>query len=48
MIPFWHFGQRKRPFTRQENLRAFRIAFIVLVSTFAAYAIVAWLVFGHL
>lgn len=47
MIPFWHFG-KQRPLTRQENLRAFRIVAILLVATFAVYAVVALLLFGHL
>lgn len=48
MIPFWHFGTTGRKPTLQENLRAFRIVGILLLSVTVAYIIIALLVFGHL
>ena len=47
MIPFWHFDL-KRPLTRQENVRAFKITAGVLIFVLLTYVIVALTVFGHL
>jgi hypothetical protein len=41
------FGNRK-PLTRQQNLRAFRVVFLFLAAVVVIYSIVAFLVFGHL
>jgi preprotein translocase subunit Sss1 len=48
MIPFWHFGTNARKPTLQENLRAFKIVGILLLSVTVAYATIALIVFGHL
>lgn len=48
MIPFWHFGEYRRKPTLQENIRAFKIVGILLLSVTVVYVIIALLVFGHL
>lgn len=48
MIPFWHFETTRRKPTLQENVRAFKIVGILLLSVAVAYVIIALLVFGHL
>lgn len=47
MIPFWHFDS-KRPLTRQENFRVFKIVAGFLLIVAITYALVALTVFGHL
>jgi hypothetical protein len=49
MNPFFAslFGNRK-PLTRQQNQRAFRIVFLALAAVVVIYIVVALLVFGHL
>ncbi len=41
------FGNRK-PLTRQQNQRGFRIVLLMLAAVVVIYSIVALLVFGHL
>jgi len=41
------FGNRK-PLTKQQNQRVFRIVFLALATVVIIYCVVALLVFGHL
>lgn len=47
MIPLWGFEKRK-PSTRQENVRGFKIVAMFLLSVAIIYIVVALSVFGHL
>jgi hypothetical protein len=48
MTPFWNNFTNGRKPTLQENVRAFKIVGIFLLSVAVAYVIIALLVFGHL
>jgi hypothetical protein len=50
MIPFFDdmVHTKRRPLTREENIRGFKIVGGVLLFVAMAYVIIAWLVFGHL
>lgn len=47
MIPLWSFDKRKPP-TREENTRAFKIVGMFLIAVAVLYVVVALTVFGHL